>query len=327
MNKLIEVKFGSHLYGTDTPSSDTDLKGIYLPTARDIVLGRVRRNISTSRSKQEFEKNNKDDIDQEYFSLVEFLKLLTEGQTVALDLLFSEQNSVVYKGPDYHIFQHIYMNRYSLISKNVLAFIGYAQKQASKYGIKGSRVHAVRNTIHFLNAIPEHMLLRDIKDALDLFVAQGDEFIKYTDILGPQQIMSTYFEVCTRKFAMTNNVKYIREVLEKILGEYGQRALQAEQNEGIDWKALSHAVRVNFEGQELLSTGFITFPRPERQLLLDIKLGHKEYKEVADLIEQGLAKLIELQKISTLREKPDLAWADDLVYDIYSQIVKEVREV
>ena len=28
----MKMKFGSKLYGTDTPLSDTDFKGIYLPT-------------------------------------------------------------------------------------------------------------------------------------------------------------------------------------------------------------------------------------------------------------------------------------------------------
>jgi predicted nucleotidyltransferase len=127
MNKIIEIKFGSHLYGTDTPESDLDIKGIYLPEPRDIVLGEVKRNISTSRPKQEGEKNNKDDVDQEFFSLKEYLKLLCEGQTVALDTLFAEPNSILYKGPQFGIFTKIYENRFRLISKNITAFFFYAR--------------------------------------------------------------------------------------------------------------------------------------------------------------------------------------------------------
>lgn len=327
MNKIIEVRFGSHLYGTDTPESDLDIKGIYLPTAREIVLNRARRNISQSRSKQEFERNNKDDIDQEFFSLAEYLKLLAEGQTVALDLLFSDAVAVRYKGPEYHLFQHIYDNRFKMLSKNVLAFIGYSLKQAAKYGIKGSRVRSVKDAIEFLSAFPEQTLLKELQGELETFVARGDEFTKWTDIPGPKSIdvkpcVIRHFEVVNRKFQLTNNVKYVKGVLSKIYSEYGARALQAEKNEGIDWKALSHAVRVNFEGQELLSTGFITFPRPDRQLLLDIKLGKIEYNKVADLIETSLKKLEELQKTSTLQASPDKEWADNFLYEVYSGIVK-----
>jgi hypothetical protein len=322
MNKIIEIKFGSHLYGTDTANSDADFKGIYLPTSRQIVLGQGKHNVSTSRLKKEFEKNSKDDVDSETFSLKEYLKLLCEGQTVALDMLFSPESFHVFKGESYHLFQHIFRNKDKLLSKGILSFIGYARKQASKYGIKGSRVRAVMETINFLTGFPGQVLLKEIKIQLDNFVAQGDEFIKFVELPDPNDVLVTYFEVCGRKFQMTNSVKYSVSVLNKIYNEYGQRAKLAQINDGIDWKALSHAVRVNFEGQELLKTGFITFPCPEKKLLLDIKTGKLPYKEVEKIIEDGLCELEEAQKHSKLRAEPDRKWAEDFVYDIYSGIVK-----
>ncbi len=320
MNKIVEIKFGSHLYGTDTPASDADFKGIYLPEARDIVLQQVKHNISTSRPKREFEKNTKDDIDTETFSLMEFLRLLCEGQTVALDMLFAPESFQVFKGQEYNIFQSIYENRRRLLSKGILSFIGYARKQASKYGIKGSRVRAVKDTIEFLNTFDGTMLLKELP--LDVFIARGDEFIKYAQGLDPNGAIITYFEVCGRKFQMTNSVKYSLAVLNKIYNEYGHRAKLAQENDGIDWKALSHAVRVNFEGQELLRTGLITFPCPNRQLLLAIKTGKLPYKEVEFIIEEGLKELEAAQANSTLPDKPDVEWVDDFIYDVYSNIVK-----
>jgi predicted nucleotidyltransferase len=40
MQTVVEMTFGSHLYGTDTPSSDLDIKAIHIPAGRDILLGR-----------------------------------------------------------------------------------------------------------------------------------------------------------------------------------------------------------------------------------------------------------------------------------------------
>ena len=322
MNKIIEIKFGSYLYGTNTENSDLDLKGIYLPSGRDIVLEQSKRNISVSRPKAEFEKNHKDDVDSEIFSLKEYLRLLIEGQTVALDMLFAPEEFKLFKGPDYHLFETIYANKDRLLSKGILSFIGYARKQASKYGIKGSRVRAVRDTIEFLQTLPERDLLKDVRVQLDSFVARGDEFIRYVEMPDPNEAILTFFEVCGRKLQMTNSVKYSLSVLNKIYTEYGQRARLAEVNDGIDWKALSHAVRVNFEGQELLTTGFITFPCPEKQLLLDIKTGKLPYKEVEVIIEKGLQDLEVAQKNSILAAKPDEQWAEDFLYDVYSRIVK-----
>lgn len=323
MNKIIEVKFGSHLYGLSTESSDLDLKGIYLPTARQIVLGQGKHSISTTKPKQEFEKNTKDDVDQEFFSLKEYLKLLCEGQTVALDILFSPESFHIFKGDQYDIFKTIYANKNRLLSKGILSFIGYARKQASKYGIKGSRVRAVRDTIEFLQTLPEKDLLKDVKGQLDAFVDRGDEFIRYVEMPDSNEAILTFFEVCGRKLQMTNSVKYCLSILNKIFEEYGHRAKLAEANDGVDFKALSHAVRVNFEGQELLRTGFITFPCPNKQLILDIKTGKFPYKEVEEIIEKGLQDLEEAQKNSVLVAQPDLQWAENFVYDVYSDIVKK----
>ena len=41
------------------------------------------------------------------------------------------------------------------------------------------------------------------------------------------------------------------------------------------------------------------------------------------MIEEGLAKLYVARETSTLVETPDKEWADDLIYEIYSEIVKK----
>jgi predicted nucleotidyltransferase len=323
MNKIIEIKFGSHLYGTDTENSDLDIKGIYLPTAHEIVLGRAKKNVSTVRPKKEFEKNSKDDVDQEFFNLKEYLKLLCEGQTVALDMLFSPASFHVFKGERYDLFQYIFDNKEKLLHKGLLAFFGYAAKQANKYGIKGSRVRAVKEALEFFKPFGDYVRLENLQPSVDELVNRQVEFIEYVDILGPQDKLVKHLQVCGRKFPLTNTIKVVRNALQHIYDEYGQRAKLAETSEGVDWKAVSHAVRVNSEGKELLTTGFITFPRPDRQLILDIKLGKLPYKEVADLIESGLRELEELQNTSKLRAEPDYQWADNFLYDIYSGIIKE----
>jgi predicted nucleotidyltransferase len=323
MNKIVEIKFGSHLYGTDTETSDLDIKGIYLPTAHEIVLGKARKNVSTVRTKQEFERNTKDDVDQEFFSLKEYLKLLCEGQTVALDMLFSPESFHLFKGQRYDLFKYIFNNRDKLLSKNVTAFYHYAQRQCAKYGLKGSRVNAVRKALDFFSKFDDYTRLIEFKTELDIFVNQKNEYIQYIDIVGPQNKMISHLEVVNRKFPFGNTVKNVRGALTKIFESYGQRALLAEKNEGVDNKACSHAVRVNLEAKELLKTGHITFPCPERQLLLDIKTGKMPYNQVETLIEIGLKELEEVQKTSSLRDEPDLQWAEDFVYDVYSDIVKK----
>ena len=89
MRLIVEMQFGSHLYGTATPLSDLDYKGVYVPDGRDILLQRVRDAISESRAKAPGVKNSAGDVDRELYSLQRYLGLLSEGQTVALDMLFA----------------------------------------------------------------------------------------------------------------------------------------------------------------------------------------------------------------------------------------------
>ncbi len=37
MRTIVQMKFGSHIYGTQLPSSDLDIKGIYLPEPKEIL--------------------------------------------------------------------------------------------------------------------------------------------------------------------------------------------------------------------------------------------------------------------------------------------------
>lgn len=327
MNKILEVKFGSHLYGTNTPESDLDLKAIFLPTARQIVMGGFNKSINTSRPKQPFERNHKDDVDMEAFSLDRFVDLLTQGQTVALDMLFAPLGMCRYASSDIWMFSELYNNRIELLNRNVNSFVGYAKQQAAKYGLKGFRVSALRATTEFFGTLPLHDRLRDHKDALEAFVAShaGDSSnaIRFSLGSGPNGEPETLFECCDKKVSLNAAVKYGKAIFDKMFQAYGHRALLAEKNEGVDWKALSHAVRVNHEAIELLQTAQITFPRPERALLLQIKTGQLPYKQVAEMIEQGLVDLKEAQATSVLRDEPNFQWAEDFIYEVYSSIVKK----
>ena len=94
MKTIVKIIFGSHLYGTDTPDSDQDFKGIFLPTKEQIFLGKIPKSINENTKKGEG-KNTADDVDTEIYSLHYFLKLACEGQTVSLDMLHAPDNMII----------------------------------------------------------------------------------------------------------------------------------------------------------------------------------------------------------------------------------------
>lgn len=332
MNKILEIKFGSHLYGTDTEESDLDLKGIYIPNAREIVLSDYKKTICSSRPKKSCERNTKDDVDIEIFSLDRFLELLCDGQTVALDMLFAPPHMVAeISDIGSEIMFNINTNKDQLLSKNVNAFVGYARQQAAKYGIKGSRMNALKIAVDLLSGFPPHERLETFSAALEELVEltkslvslEKIPLIEIVYIPGPNKITPTpHLHICGRKVSFHATVKTALQVYGRILDGYGQRAHKAHLAGGVDWKALSHAVRVNGEAKELLESGSITFPRPDRDLLLKIKLGLMPYEEVSEIIEKGLVDLLDAQEKSNLRPEPNREWAKDFISKIYIDVVK-----
>ncbi|WPK18090.1 putative nucleotidyltransferase [Escherichia phage BYEP02] len=94
MKTVMKSYFGSHLYGTSTPESDVDFKEIFVPPARDILIGNVKEHMSKNTNNTS-SKNTKDDIDHELYSLKYFFKLAADGETVALDMLHTPPELVL----------------------------------------------------------------------------------------------------------------------------------------------------------------------------------------------------------------------------------------
>jgi hypothetical protein len=107
----------------------------------------------------------------------------------------------------------------------------------------------------------------------------------------------------------------------RLLDEYGHRTLLAETNQGVDWKACMHAVRVSREAEELLTHHTIAYPSPEAKLLMAIRKGELPYKEVADMLEIGLDQLEECAKVSKLPECENHAEAERFVLGVYRKSV------
>lgn len=323
MRTIFRCQFGSVIYGTNLPSSDKDYKSVFIPDAEDILLQRVRNNITNNTKSGYVNRNTSEDVDDEAMSFQEYLKLLCQGQTPALDMLFAPKEFVEFESEEFQMIRNI---KDSFLHKGVSQFVGYTKAQAAKYGIKGSRVDAVRKTVEFLKTLDQTQSLAQNIDKLMEFVESNSETKMDENLLliGWEFITDNkdgqpkrHLNVCNRKTPMTCKIKYALDNYQVVLDKFGERAKMAERNEGIDWKALYHSVRVGREANELLLTGNITLPRPEKDLLLQIRKGELPYQQVAELIEQGLSDLNESVRVSTLRETPDLQVVDDLVKYIY----------
>ncbi len=298
MNTVVVMKFGSHLYGTNTPNSDEDYKGIYLPTKREIFLNKVPKSFQYN-SGGGHSKNTKEDVDIELYSIHYFLELAFKGETIAIDMLHCNKENVIIGGDTWDF---IRSNRSKFYTNNLKGFVGYCRKQAAKYGIKGSRISDARKVYNFLDKIvleeilnkPSFTKMGEIWDKLPL--GGHIHFLK-AKAHGDQE--EEFYQVCGKKMQKTANVSYCRALLKKFVDSYGHRALLAEKNQGIDWKAVSHAMRYAYQIKELFETDDIQFPLKQAEYLTKVKKGELDYlKEIAPKLE-SLMDDIELMSANT----------------------------
>jgi uncharacterized protein len=113
---LLECISGSKAYGLNTPTSDTDIKGVfYLP--KDQFYGL-----------EYFEQVSNETNDIQYFELGRFIQLLTKSNPNMLELLATPKECVLFKSP---LIDEIDLNKF--LSKTCKeTFAGYAMTQIKK---------------------------------------------------------------------------------------------------------------------------------------------------------------------------------------------------
>ncbi len=321
-NLIMKCLFGSWLYGLQTPSSDKDYKGIYLPTRNGLLLGNYKRHYSESTGNDK-SKNTADDIDVEIFSLPYFIELACKGETVAIDMLHAGNLVGMVDDLDNHlapIWDYLLNNRQKFYTKDMKSYIGYARKQANKYGVKGSRMGAVEEVIKAVDKLFKLFLhevkLKDLKED----VLPINEFVRWVAMQDKSQSGKTlnFYEVCGRKYQDSLTLEQLYEHVVSMYNEYGDRARQAKESLGIDWKAVSHALRASYQMLGILKDGDFEYPLPQTEFLLAVKTGKLDFvKEVQPELENTIAEVERLAEFSKLPQTVDRDFWDQWLLDVY----------
>jgi len=109
---------GSHAYGTNVETSDTDYAGVFIQSQDDILGNSYKEQI------------NDDKNDIVIYEIRRFIELLGSNNPTVLELLNTPEDCVVYKDP---IFDEVLNNKEKFITKICSkSFGGYAKQQISK---------------------------------------------------------------------------------------------------------------------------------------------------------------------------------------------------
>ena len=314
---LFNTLFGSHIYGTNTPNSDKDYKGIFIADKRDILMGINTHSIVKSTG-ENFSRNSKDDVDTEFKELRRFIQDALVGQTYSVDMLYSPRELWTTTSPEW---EFIVANRSKFLSKNMSAFISYCNQQASKYGLKGTRLGAVLDVIEKLKSFdPDSKLGDNPRFSENNYVKYKVHKHKASTGIKDEEML----DVLGKLYGQTVLVKNVLKSLEIFEQRYGERAKIAMLNEGIDFKAISHAYRCCYELQDMALRGDVIFPMTQAKKLIDIKTAKVSYpKVIQDELPELMEETVEMVRTSSLLpEKPDFKFWDNYLYETYLNYIK-----
>jgi len=131
MKMLVKALGGSTAYGLNTPESDLDYRGVFINTEPSKILGLERMD--------HVQKQETDDV--VYYELRKFFELLRNGNTGALEILFSEDFLETSE-----VFEEIRANKFKFVDTDKMfrCLLGYMQGElrlanGERTGVLGSK--------------------------------------------------------------------------------------------------------------------------------------------------------------------------------------------
>jgi predicted nucleotidyltransferase len=123
---------------------------------------------------------------------------------------------------------------------------------------------------------------------------------------------------CAKQFIGFADDQLKRMTGKKGRGKKGQRP-EIEAKFGYDVKAAMHTLRLLYECKEIVSTGRITLPRPERDLLIRVRTGKYSIEKIISMAQKLFMECEEAAKQSMLSEKVDRHVVSQVVANCYQK--------
>lgn len=298
---IFEGIFGSKLYGTENENSDTDYKGVFMPSVNDAILGNFKDSI----------ENQSDDEDRSWYAISKFIRMLEKADTVSIDMLHTPIDSLLQTSK---LWEELHDMRSLVYSKNMRGIVGYIKTQSSKYGHKVQRLEEMKEllelTTEFTSSFRSYCNVEDLSLNFDF---SKYKFISYTPTKneGGRDIIGN-IDVCGSRYQNNSAVSYMRDGVQKKIDRYGKRAENGS-IEGGDWKSLSHAYRVLIQLDEIINTGDLKFPLKRADEIKRIKNGEIDQETVMFMIEQTYDSVMRDLENSNLPDEADLQPMRDAV--------------
>jgi uncharacterized protein len=344
---LFECISGSRSYGTDLPTSDTDIKGVFaLPEADFYGLNYVEQVSNPSN-------------DVVYYELKRFVELLYRNNPNLLEMLNVPPDCVLTRHPVMDLIRsETFLSRLCQAT-----FAGYAMAQIKKArGLNKKILNPIepqrKDVLDFCYVthaqgsitVKDWLLQREwqqehcglvnvphIKNLYALFYDRSRGELSFTGILRKENsedvALSSVPEgmepVAYLSFNKDGYSSYCRdyreywEWVEKRNEERYENTLQHGKN--YDAKNMMHTIRLLDMAEEIATQQRVIVRRPNREFLLQIRRGDFTYDELLAMAEEKVRRTEVLFAQSDLPDQPDFATVNDLLVRMRREVYGKDR--
>jgi hypothetical protein len=223
--------------------------------------------------------------DHKIYSAAHFLKLVLKGDPQCSELFFAAPKHII-KMSD--LGREILNLKDDLISNAIYGRImGYSTGEWRK-------AMAIKQVSTKFNKTKKE-IINDVRSHWHLKKEKIDEIIKILDSVDKKKCISSMAGLGVRR----------KEEVEKY---------------GFCRKSAAHAIRLVKQLTELMETGSMVFPRPDGQILLDIRSGKYTKEELEAMHDSVVAKAENMREKSVLPNEPNRK----KVWEKYSELVADV---
>lgn len=325
---VLECISGSHAYGLNLPTSDQDIKGVFILPEDDFYGLDYVAQVSDERN------------DHVYYELRRFVELLAKNNPNVLELLDTPQDCLLYRHPLMDLLPaSLFLSR---LCKET--FAGYAMSQVRKaHGLNKKIVNPIprerKSVLHFCY-VPANQGSMPLLDWLEKNEMQQekcglvnvpnmrDMYGLYYDANNEYDFKGIVRDRTTDMVLLSSIPKDLKPATLLHFNKDGYKVYCKEYREYWEWvelrnearyentissgknydaKNMMHTFRLLDMATEILRDGQIIVRRPNREELLGIRKGEFTYEELMLRANEKIAVIENLYSSSPLPETPNIS--------------------
>ena len=334
---LLECISGSKAYGLDTPTSDTDIKGVFLLPKRGYYGLHYIPQVS----------NETNDI--VYYELGRFIELLSVNNPNILELLSSPVSAVLYRHPFLDAIQpEMFLSK---LCQNTFGKFALAQIKKAK-GLNKKIVNPVDRerksvlSFCFVNyekgAVPllhylslhgwqqEHCGLVNIPHMKNMYGLYHSDQELYHGIIKSDDSNDVSLSSISKEEEQQALLYFNKDGYSSYCKEYKEYWEWVEKRNNVryatavsqnyDTKNMMHTFRLLDMAIEIGRDHAVNVQRPNRDFLLKIRSGAYEYEELLAMADQRRRAMEEAFEHSTLPDTPNVENINRLAYEMRDRL-------